>query len=195
MIKLVAENWVLEGAEGWRSQEEEGSTGKAHAAADWQRAREFRGKGLEVVEWGWGQVLGPDTERRGSLGARFGEGSPGRAFPADPWGLASRRPDTSFLWFTSPYKTMKFILWRRFRCAIILFIILFVLLLFVGIFLYSFPVSRPDGKVHTPFQSSIWSSEGHGAPHLETPSLVETRSSSMDEVLPFIRVWGVGRVY
>nr|XP_031532352.1 dysferlin [Vicugna pacos] len=50
-----------------------------------------------------------------------------------------RRPDTSFLWFTSPYKTMKFILWRRFRWAIILFIILFVLLLFLGIFVYAFP--------------------------------------------------------
>lgn len=63
---------------------------------------------------------------------------------ADPWDLTSRRPDTSFLWFTSPYKTMKFILWRRFRCAIILFIILFILLLFLGIFVYAFPVSRPD---------------------------------------------------
>uniref|UniRef100_A0A452DVG2 Dysferlin n=1 Tax=Capra hircus TaxID=9925 RepID=A0A452DVG2_CAPHI len=50
-----------------------------------------------------------------------------------------RRPDTSFLWFTSPYKTMKFILWRRFRCAIILFLILFIFLLFLGIFVYSFP--------------------------------------------------------
>uniref|UniRef100_A0A8C0X6I5 C2 domain-containing protein n=1 Tax=Castor canadensis TaxID=51338 RepID=A0A8C0X6I5_CASCN len=54
-----------------------------------------------------------------------------------------RRPDTSFLWFTSPYKTMKFILWRRFRCAIILFIVLFILLLFLGIFVYAFPVSEP----------------------------------------------------
>uniref|UniRef100_A0A8C0R067 Dysferlin n=1 Tax=Canis lupus dingo TaxID=286419 RepID=A0A8C0R067_CANLU len=56
-----------------------------------------------------------------------------------------RRPDTSFLWFTSPYKTMKFILWRRFRCAIILFIILFILLLFLGIFIYAFPVMSPCG--------------------------------------------------
>lgn len=40
---------------------------------------------------------------------------------------------------------MKFILWRRFRCAIILFIILFILLLFLGIFVYAFPVSRPEG--------------------------------------------------
>lgn len=39
---------------------------------------------------------------------------------------------------------MKFILWRRFRCAIILFIILFILLLFLGIFVYAFPVSRPE---------------------------------------------------
>ncbi|PNI38742.1 DYSF isoform 6 [Pan troglodytes] len=51
-----------------------------------------------------------------------------------------RRPDTSFLWFTSPYKTMKFILWRRFRWAIILFIILFILLLFLAIFIYAFPL-------------------------------------------------------
>ncbi|MBZ3887940.1 Dysferlin [Sciurus carolinensis] len=50
-----------------------------------------------------------------------------------------KRPDTSFLWFTSPYKTVKFILWRRFRCAIVLFIILFILLLFLGIFVYAFP--------------------------------------------------------
>lgn len=147
------------------------------------------------MEQGWGQVLGPDAERRGSLGARLGEGSPGRAFPADPWGLASRRPDTSFLWFTSPYKTMKFILWRRFRCAIILFILLFVLLLFVGIFLYSFPVSRPDGEVHTPSRNSVWSSEGHEPLLWRVPSLVETRPSSMDEVLPFVRVWGVGCPY
>uniref|UniRef100_A0A3Q1LK13 Dysferlin n=1 Tax=Bos taurus TaxID=9913 RepID=A0A3Q1LK13_BOVIN len=55
-----------------------------------------------------------------------------------------RRPDTSFLWFTSPYKTMKFILWRRFRCAIIFFLILFIFLLFLGIFVYSFPVSWPE---------------------------------------------------
>ncbi|XP_058480141.1 dysferlin isoform X2 [Solea solea] len=49
------------------------------------------------------------------------------------------RPETSFLWFSSPYKTLKFILWRRFKWAIILFIILFFVFLFLGVFLYSFP--------------------------------------------------------
>ncbi|XP_064420959.1 dysferlin [Latimeria chalumnae] len=50
-----------------------------------------------------------------------------------------KRPETSFLWFSSPYKTMKYILWRRFKWLIITIIIVFILLLFLGIFLYSFP--------------------------------------------------------
>lgn len=50
-----------------------------------------------------------------------------------------QRPETSFLWFSSPYKTLRFILWRRFKWFIILFIILFLLFLFLGVFLYSFP--------------------------------------------------------
>ncbi|XP_028939006.1 dysferlin isoform X4 [Ornithorhynchus anatinus] len=50
-----------------------------------------------------------------------------------------KRPDTSFLWFTSPYKTLRFILWRRFRCAFILALVLLILLLFLGIFVYAFP--------------------------------------------------------
>ncbi|NXS72344.1 DYSF protein, partial [Pandion haliaetus] len=50
-----------------------------------------------------------------------------------------KRPETSFLWFTSPYKTLKYILWRRYKWVVILAIMLFVLLLFLGIFIYAFP--------------------------------------------------------
>ncbi|XP_069375162.1 dysferlin isoform X6 [Paralichthys olivaceus] len=50
-----------------------------------------------------------------------------------------QRPETSFLWFSSPFKTLKFILWRRFKWFILLFIILFLILLFFGVFLYAFP--------------------------------------------------------
>ncbi|XP_037116037.1 dysferlin isoform X7 [Syngnathus acus] len=50
-----------------------------------------------------------------------------------------RRPETSFLWFSSPYKTMRFILWRRYKWFIICFLILFLIFLFVCVFLYSFP--------------------------------------------------------
>uniref|UniRef100_A0A8C5CQ83 C2 domain-containing protein n=1 Tax=Gadus morhua TaxID=8049 RepID=A0A8C5CQ83_GADMO len=57
-----------------------------------------------------------------------------------------KRPDTSFLWFSSPYKTMRFILWTRFKWFILLFIILFLVFLFFGVFLYSFPVSAFIGQ-------------------------------------------------
>uniref|UniRef100_A0A8C8BNQ2 Dysferlin n=1 Tax=Otus sunia TaxID=257818 RepID=A0A8C8BNQ2_9STRI len=51
-----------------------------------------------------------------------------------------KRPETSFLWFTSPYKTLKYILWRRYKWVVVLAIVLFILLLFLGIFIYAFPV-------------------------------------------------------
>ncbi|XP_068440047.1 myoferlin-like isoform X2 [Clinocottus analis] len=49
------------------------------------------------------------------------------------------RPETSFFWFTNPCKTMKFIVWRRFRCLFIGLILLTIVLLFIGILLYSLP--------------------------------------------------------
>uniref|UniRef100_A0A3B3BGD5 Myoferlin n=1 Tax=Oryzias melastigma TaxID=30732 RepID=A0A3B3BGD5_ORYME len=54
------------------------------------------------------------------------------------------RPDTSFFWFTNPCKTMKFIVWRRFRCLFIALIILTIVILFLAILLYSLPVSIQD---------------------------------------------------
>uniref|UniRef100_A0A8C2YGE5 Myoferlin n=1 Tax=Coturnix japonica TaxID=93934 RepID=A0A8C2YGE5_COTJA len=45
------------------------------------------------------------------------------------------RPDTSFLWFTNPCKTMKFIVWRRFKWLFIGIIILLIILLFVANYL------------------------------------------------------------
>ncbi|MEE6485663.1 hypothetical protein FKM82_014371 [Ascaphus truei] len=49
------------------------------------------------------------------------------------------RPDTSFLWFTNPCKTMKFIVWRRFKWIFLGIIILLLVLLFLAVFLYSLP--------------------------------------------------------
>uniref|UniRef100_A0A8C3XEQ5 Myoferlin n=1 Tax=Cyanoderma ruficeps TaxID=181631 RepID=A0A8C3XEQ5_9PASS len=53
--------------------------------------------------------------------------------------LSCYRPDTSFLWFTNPCKTMRFIVWRRFKWLFIALIILLILLLFAAVFLYSLP--------------------------------------------------------
>uniref|UniRef100_A0A8C4DZA7 Myoferlin like n=1 Tax=Dicentrarchus labrax TaxID=13489 RepID=A0A8C4DZA7_DICLA len=52
---------------------------------------------------------------------------------------APNRPDTSFFWFTNPCKTMKFIVWRRFKWIFILSIILLLVILFLGILFYSLP--------------------------------------------------------
>lgn len=52
---------------------------------------------------------------------------------------APNRPDTSFFWFTNPCKTLKFIVWRRFRCIFILAIVLLLVILFLGILFYSLP--------------------------------------------------------
>uniref|UniRef100_H3D5P6 Myoferlin n=1 Tax=Tetraodon nigroviridis TaxID=99883 RepID=H3D5P6_TETNG len=51
----------------------------------------------------------------------------------------TRRPETSFFWFTNPCKTMKFIVWRKFRCLFIGLLLLFIVILFVAILLYSLP--------------------------------------------------------
>ncbi|XP_068597029.1 myoferlin [Brachionichthys hirsutus] len=49
------------------------------------------------------------------------------------------RPDTSFFWFTNPCKTMKFIIWRRFKWIFIIAIVLLLVILFLGILFYSLP--------------------------------------------------------
>ncbi|XP_059957940.1 myoferlin isoform X2 [Mesoplodon densirostris] len=49
------------------------------------------------------------------------------------------RPETSFLWFTNPCKTMRFIVWRRFKWVIVGLLVLLILLLFVAVLLYSLP--------------------------------------------------------
>uniref|UniRef100_A0A8D0APZ2 Myoferlin n=1 Tax=Sander lucioperca TaxID=283035 RepID=A0A8D0APZ2_SANLU len=50
-----------------------------------------------------------------------------------------KRPDTSFFWFINPCKTMKFIVWRRFKWIFIAAIFLLLVILFLGIMFYSLP--------------------------------------------------------
>ncbi|KAM6898404.1 myoferlin-like [Lycodopsis pacificus] len=61
------------------------------------------------------------------------------------------RPETSFFWFTNPCKTMKFIVWRRFRCLFIGIVVLVIVGLFLAIMLYSLP-SYISMKIVKPFQ-------------------------------------------
>jgi len=50
-----------------------------------------------------------------------------------------KRPETSFLWFTSPWKTLKFIIWRNYKWYFITALVLLIIILFVVLFIYSMP--------------------------------------------------------
>lgn len=82
-----------------------------------------------------------------------------------------RRPETSFFWFTNPCKTMKFIVWRRFRCLFIGLILLTIVILFIAILLYSLPV-RTDQRSLSIF---LWLCAPSGEWHL-FPLLLRTTS-------------------
>ncbi|CAF4767027.1 unnamed protein product [Rotaria sp. Silwood1] len=49
------------------------------------------------------------------------------------------RPKTSFLWFTSPWKTFRFIIWRNFKWAFILGIFLFIFVIFLLLAIWAIP--------------------------------------------------------
>ncbi|XP_054617207.1 otoferlin isoform X8 [Dunckerocampus dactyliophorus] len=49
------------------------------------------------------------------------------------------RPDTSFMWFLGPLKSIRYFLWHNYRWLILKVLGLILLLFMLGIFLYSFP--------------------------------------------------------
>ena len=50
-----------------------------------------------------------------------------------------KRPETSFLWFTSPWKTFKHIIWRRYKWWFIIGLILIFFIIFILLFIYYMP--------------------------------------------------------
>ncbi|XP_066277223.1 dysferlin-like isoform X3 [Branchiostoma lanceolatum] len=50
-----------------------------------------------------------------------------------------QRPETSFLWFTSPFKTFRYIVWKNYKWYFIIFLILLIIVILAVIFIYSFP--------------------------------------------------------
>ena len=61
-------------------------------------------------------------------------------------GLIPRRPATSFLWFTSPLKTFKHIIWKFYKWHIILGILLVLAVLVIVIMVYTAPVRAINSK-------------------------------------------------
>ncbi|XP_071507429.1 myoferlin-like [Diadema antillarum] len=49
------------------------------------------------------------------------------------------RPETSFLWFTSPWKSIRFIIWYNYKWYIIIGILVILLIIFLILFIYNVP--------------------------------------------------------
>ncbi|XP_044862554.1 myoferlin-like isoform X5 [Mauremys mutica] len=62
------------------------------------------------------------------------------------------RPEASFLWFTAPLKSLRYILWQPHKCKIILGLVLLLLLLLFAAFIYSSP-GYLAMKLINPFRS------------------------------------------
>ena len=58
------------------------------------------------------------------------------------------RPSTSFLWFTSPWRTFKFIIWKNFKWHIIFSIVAVFVILLIIIFIYNTPVSNAGNTIY-----------------------------------------------
>ncbi|ESN93713.1 hypothetical protein HELRODRAFT_157808 [Helobdella robusta] len=58
------------------------------------------------------------------------------------------RPDTSFLWFMNPLKTLKYIIWKNYKWLIIKLIILLIFVIFLVLFFYNFPGAVVDRIVN-----------------------------------------------
>ena len=52
-----------------------------------------------------------------------------------------RRPATSFLWITSPWKSFRYIVWKHWKWYIILGVVIILLVLVAALIVYTFPVS------------------------------------------------------
>lgn len=50
-----------------------------------------------------------------------------------------KRPETSFMWFTSPWKTFKYIIWKNYKWKLLILIIIIFLVILVLLFVYAFP--------------------------------------------------------
>ncbi|CAF3604526.1 unnamed protein product, partial [Rotaria sordida] len=60
-----------------------------------------------------------------------------------------QRPETSFLWFTSPYRAFKNIIWKKSKCYILLIFLLICFIIFLLLFLWSMPKALLSRLLHT----------------------------------------------
>ena len=59
--------------------------------------------------------------------------------------LCCSRPDTSFLWLTSPLKVMRHIIWKHHSGTILVVAMVLVVILVALVLIFTIPVSGPHG--------------------------------------------------
>lgn len=69
--------------------------------------------------------------------------------------VVSSRPKTSFLWFTSPWKTFRFVIWRNFKWPIIFGVILTIFVIFLLLAIWSLP-----GEIIRQISTKIFKTSG-----------------------------------
>ncbi|VDL89995.1 unnamed protein product [Schistocephalus solidus] len=100
--------------------------------------------------WPFVDAPGPDMKLTGKLEAEMElltkeeaelkPAGPGQDEPnANPHLDKPKRPETSFFWFTSPFKTCKFIICKRFKCILITIVCVFLAILLIALFIYAIP--------------------------------------------------------
>ena len=53
--------------------------------------------------------------------------------------VSHSRPDSSFIWFLSPLKSIRYILWRNYKWVILKAIVILLLSIIIALFFYSMP--------------------------------------------------------
>ena len=53
--------------------------------------------------------------------------------------IISRRPDSSFMWFLNPIKSIRYIIWHNYKWTILKILFFIFLTLFIALFFYSLP--------------------------------------------------------
>ncbi|CAF4209261.1 unnamed protein product, partial [Rotaria magnacalcarata] len=61
------------------------------------------------------------------------------------------RPKTSFLWFTSPWKVFRYVLWRNYKWTLLLTVVIFITLICLLIGLWTLP-----GEIMKQFTATIF---------------------------------------
>ena len=55
------------------------------------------------------------------------------------WLFPSSRPDTAFLWFMNPFKTLKYIIWKNYKWTILKVFLFLLLVAFISLMIYTVP--------------------------------------------------------